>query len=324
MFNPVEAAHANPYFKRNHLGKVTCTLCNIYCNDENCFNRHIEGKTHTLRLRAITRSAVRRKRIEEDEKAYARAEAEAATERAVRELAGKAAGGSNAVNSATHALASSHLSSAGKAGALVTGKFGTPSYTFRTEHDTSSARRATQVWLEFFFPQAEEGTRPLHRWRSAREQQVEEVIDEYFIYLLVACEGYTTVALKFPSVAVHLDEWQAESVPLRGGWGGGAGAHRPGRNNTMPHNNNNNYNNKSPHLRQRHNHNGNNHTRHGSNAVGVGGGPLARSGMPLDKRQRGEDGFRHEGSSMNGSVRSYEYSWNGIRKVYSIYMLLSC
>ncbi|KEG09473.1 splicing factor 3A subunit 2 [Trypanosoma grayi] len=78
----------------------------------------------------------------------------------------------------------------------------------------------TKVWLEFFFPQAVAGARPLHRWRSAREQEMERPPDDDVVYLLVACEGYMTVALKFPA---RLPRTSA-AVPTMPSWGYGTAA----------------------------------------------------------------------------------------------------
>uniref|UniRef100_A0A146L280 Pre-mRNA-splicing factor PRP11 n=1 Tax=Lygus hesperus TaxID=30085 RepID=A0A146L280_LYGHE len=69
MYEPEEAARRNPYFKRNHVGKVMCTLCNIYCNDEANFMRHLSGKVHATQVERLEMKEIRNKRLEEEESA---------------------------------------------------------------------------------------------------------------------------------------------------------------------------------------------------------------------------------------------------------------
>ncbi|GET85448.1 hypothetical protein, conserved [Leishmania tarentolae] len=190
IYDPIEVARANPYFKRNHMGQVTCTLCGIYCPEENNFLKHIAGKTHTLQLERRQHKELRQLRLQEEERLNTEAEERARKEEALLALSGGqmgsgAAGGAGALSSVAAAAANA--------------RFGTPLYSFRTEHDEVAYR--TKVWVEVFFTQAEEGTRPLHRWLSAREQHVEKPADDYFVYLLFACDGYATIALKFPAKA---------------------------------------------------------------------------------------------------------------------------
>jgi hypothetical protein len=59
--------------------------------------------------------------------------------------------------------------------------------------------------------------RPLHRWRGAREQEIEKVNDAW-IYLLVACEGYDTVALKFPAALPRTNEADIEAECYKCTW----------------------------------------------------------------------------------------------------------
>ncbi|CAJ1015832.1 putative Pre-mRNA-splicing factor SF3a complex subunit 2 (Prp11) [Leishmania utingensis] len=186
LYDPIEVARANPYFKRNHMGQVTCTLCGIYCPEENNFLKHIAGKTHTLQLERRQHKELRHLRLQEEERLNTEAEERARKEEALLALSGGPVAGSS-----TDALSSATAAAAANA------RFGTPLYSFRTEHDEVAYR--TKVWVEVIFTQAEEGTRPLHRWLSAREQHVERPADDYFVYLLFACEGYATIALKFPA-----------------------------------------------------------------------------------------------------------------------------
>lgn len=199
MKSTLDLAKDSPYYKRNHVGKVTCTLCNIYCNDENNFIKHISGKTHMLSLERIEQAERRQRRLQEEEKRNLEAYERAQQEEKARELVLQQVNQS----SATKQSGTSSLSSL----TPLTGIHGLPQYAFKTEHDP--VQFSTKIWLDFFFPHAEEGTRPAHRWLSAREQRMENNANEdkdYFVYLLVACEGYTTAALKFPAGAHRTTE----------------------------------------------------------------------------------------------------------------------
>lgn len=188
MYDTAQLAHSSPYFKRNHMGRVTCTLCGVACNDENNFIKHLSGKAHGSQLERAEQREARRQRLDEEERRNAEAERRAAQEEAARALVG---GGGAASPSSL-------------AAAAVESRFGLPPYTFRTEHDAVLFR--TKVWVDVVVPQAEDGTRPLHRWVSAREQTQEAPADDYYVYLLVACEGYATLCLKFPATAHRATE----------------------------------------------------------------------------------------------------------------------
>ena len=205
IYDPVEVARANPYFKRNHMGQVTCTLCHIYCTEENNFLRHIAGKTHTLRLERMQHRELRHQREQEEERRNLEAEERARKEEALFNLslgqsstAVSSSSPSSAVTGSAAAVGDS-AAAAAAAAAAASARFGTPLYAFRTEHDEVAFR--TKVWIDVMFTQAEDGTRPLHRWLSAREQRMEAPADDYFLYLLFACDGYATIALKFPAQA---------------------------------------------------------------------------------------------------------------------------
>ncbi|CCW65881.1 unnamed protein product [Phytomonas sp. EM1] len=230
-FDPVDVARASPYFRRNHIGKVTCTLCNIYCNDEHAFIKHLAGKTHSLEIGRLEQQELRKQRLSEEDRLNevaaqraranqlllqqaaklgksSRAPLPAASITATPNIHGGGGGGLNG-----NAGGSGHLPEGGGGGGrggllAVQGQYGVPVYSFRTEHDARG--RQTRVWLTFHFANAEEGTRPLHRWLSAREQAVEKAPPgedaDYFVYLLVACEGYTTAAIKFPAKATRTQE----------------------------------------------------------------------------------------------------------------------
>lgn len=197
IYDPIEVARANPYFKRNHMGQVTCTLCGIYCPEENNFLKHIAGKTHTLQLERRQHKELRELRLQEDERRNAEAEERARKEEALLALSGAP----SSANGAVSAVASSSSTAAAAAAAVANARFGVPLYSFRTEHDEVAFR--TKVWVDVMYTQAEEGTRPLHRWLSAREQLVERPADDYFVYLLFACEGYATMAIKVPAKATR-------------------------------------------------------------------------------------------------------------------------
>ncbi|KPA74844.1 hypothetical protein ABB37_08863 [Leptomonas pyrrhocoris] len=211
IYDPIEVARANPYFKRNHMGQVTCTLCNVYCTEENNFLKHIAGKTHTLQLERRQHKELRHLREQEEERRNVEAEQRARKEEALLALSagqsstGTAAAASSSATGAAAAAAvvggTSASAAAAAAAAAANARFGTPLYSFRTEHDDVAFR--TKVWIDVMFTQAEDGTRPLHRWLSAREQHMEKPPDDYFIYLLFACEGYATISLKFPAQATR-------------------------------------------------------------------------------------------------------------------------
>nr|CCC89449.1 conserved hypothetical protein [Trypanosoma congolense IL3000] len=199
-FDPSAQARCDPYYKRNHMGHVVCTLCDVRCSDDNNFIKHLSGKTHRLQLERLERGANREKRLAEEEELNKEAKRRAEQEKATRELLlQQAAASQTAVTSFA--------------------PFGRPEYHYCTEHDPEVFQ--TKVWLEFYFPQAVEGTRPLHRWRSAREQDVERPINDDVVYLLVACEGYMTVGLKFPA-KLHRTTGRAAGV----GEGDGSGGYR--------------------------------------------------------------------------------------------------
>ncbi|KPI85349.1 hypothetical protein ABL78_5604 [Leptomonas seymouri] len=201
IYDPIEVARANPYFKRNHMGQVTCTLCGIYCTEENNFLKHIAGKTHSLQLERRQHKELRHLREQEEERRNAEAQERARKEEALLALStGQSSTGASS-SSAAGAATGGAAGAANAAAAAAKARFGTPLFSFRTEHDAIAFR--TKVWIDVMFPQAEEGTRPLHRWLSAREQHVEKPADAYFLYLLFACEGYATISLKFPSQATR-------------------------------------------------------------------------------------------------------------------------
>ncbi|EPY28482.1 splicing factor 3A subunit 2 [Strigomonas culicis] len=183
-----QLASSNPYYKKNHLGKVTCLLCRIFCTDENNFIKHISGKVHQKQLEKIEMRQLRDRRLRLEEERNEEARRKAEQLQVVKDLS----------ESSTAAGAKRHNE-----------KYGEPLFSFRTEHD--AVRFETKVFLEFYFhhPDSQAGaahatsSRPLHRWLSAREQYVEVPPDDYFMYLVVACEGYRTVALKFPAKALR-------------------------------------------------------------------------------------------------------------------------
>lgn len=188
----IEAAQKSEYFKRNHMGKATCSLCNVCCNDESNFLNHINGKTHAFSLERFRQQKIRQEVQEAEEKRNLEASQRARQEENERALLRQGVNPGLAGTSTGLSVGIPPL----------IGVHGVPEYTFKTEHDP--IRFVTKIWLDFFFRQAEPGTRPNHRWVSASEQKVEPYSStdkDYYIYLLVACEGYTTVGLKFPTEA---------------------------------------------------------------------------------------------------------------------------
>ncbi|EAN86808.1 hypothetical protein TcYC6_0000430 [Trypanosoma cruzi] len=184
--NPSLQARRDPYYKRNHMGRVTCTLCDVCCTDDNNFLKHIAGKTHCTQLERRERYARREERLAVEEELNREACRRAAQEKATRELL----------------LQQQDQQAGSRGGATGTAiasfaPFGRPQFNYCTENDPELFQ--TKVWMEFFFPQAAAGVRPLHRWRSAREQDMERPPDDSVVYLLLACEGYVTIAVKFPS-----------------------------------------------------------------------------------------------------------------------------
>lgn len=192
-YDPAVQAKTSPYYERNNMGRVMCKLCRVACGDESSFLVHLEGKTHRLELERKDRTAVKRAREEEDDRAYAKI----ASGEAAKQLLAKSAGG-----------ASSFVPT-----------FGRPQFHHQMESqvDPNTGKPQCRVWLEFVYPQAAEHSRPLHRWRSSREQEVEKV-DVNVVYLLVACEGYQTIALKFPSKFARTGPEDIEEGKFKVSW----------------------------------------------------------------------------------------------------------
>lgn len=185
--DPVAQAQSNPYFERHYTGRIKCSLCGVVCTEEANFLTHIQGKRHTLQLELIQQHAQKRARIEKEEQIT-----KAAQERMAAKQAGAAL------------LASRPIAA-----------FGRPTYRIQTEPDAALGQ--CKVWLEFDFQSVSDERRPLHRWRGAREQEIEKP-DDAWTYLLVACEGYDTVALKFPAALPHTNEPDIEAGRYKCSW----------------------------------------------------------------------------------------------------------
>lgn len=190
-FDPTAQAKSNPYYERNNMGRVMCTLCRVACGDESNFLVHLEGKTHRLELERKDRVALKRAREEADDKAYAKI----VSGEAAKELLAKSGGSTPA----------------------VVATFGRPVVQHQLEPFSENGKAHCRVWLEFQYPQAADHSRPLHRWRSSREQEMEKV-DDSVVFLLVACEGYQTVALKFPSKLSRTSATDTEDGTYRAAW----------------------------------------------------------------------------------------------------------
>ncbi|RNE98715.1 splicing factor 3A subunit 2 [Trypanosoma rangeli] len=143
--NPSVQARRDPYYKRNHMGRVTCTLCDVCCTDDNNFLKHIAGKTHRTQLERMERYARREERLAVEEELSREASRRAEQEKATRELLQQQQdpqGGSRS----------------GAPGTAAFAPFGRPQFNYCTENDPELFQ--TKVWLEFFFPQAAAGVRP--------------------------------------------------------------------------------------------------------------------------------------------------------------------
>eukprot|EP00758_Cryptobia_borreli_P000676 Tbor_TRINITY_DN1413_c0_g1::TRINITY_DN1413_c0_g1_i1::g.587::m.587/K12826/SF3A2, SAP62; splicing factor 3A subunit 2 len=160
------AAEKSEYYCKNTMGKIVCSLCGVVCGDSIKFICHLEGKKHKLHEERKLRRA-RLERVHRDERAAQEAAAVAAT---------------------TSKLTSS-----------IT-VHGRPVHNVKLEPDPDN--HMCRVWIEVMYSKlADEDTlRPpiLHRWVSPHEQTV-ETPQSGVVYLLIACEGYETIALKFPN-----------------------------------------------------------------------------------------------------------------------------
>ncbi|CAD2212754.1 Zinc-finger of C2H2 type/Pre-mRNA-splicing factor SF3a complex subunit 2 (Prp11), putative [Angomonas deanei] len=190
----VQFAKKSEYYKINHLGKVLCTLCNVYCSDENNFIKHLSGKTHLNQIKKNELLLLKQKNLEEEEKRSLLAQQSAEETKRLNQL-----------------LSNNNNNNSNNNNIL-------PTYTFKTEHDPILFQ--TKVYLEIYFDLLNKNTnnnhyaetRPLHRWLTAREAELYQIEnnnnqnqnnkeEEYYVYLLVACEGYQTSCFKFPSEA---------------------------------------------------------------------------------------------------------------------------
>lgn len=187
--DPVAIAKAHPNYARNHMGKVMCSLCNVVCTDEPHFLAHIEGKRHSTELQSRVLRDVKLKRQLQEEEEYQAAKARA-----------------ESLKSSDRLLKTS-------GGRVTLAPHGKPTHSFRT--DTDLEKQQCKVWLDFYFGVVAEETRPLHRWRSAREVSDDPTDD--MIYLIVACEGYESVAMKFPKVP-RTTEADIDSGAYRAHW----------------------------------------------------------------------------------------------------------
>jgi hypothetical protein len=213
--NPTALAKQNPYYAKNHLGKVMCQLCNCECRDEANFLLHLEAKRHLLNLKELER-AKERALAEQAEREQARLAIEELqhVENQKRLAAlGKTAG---TLNSDISDFEVAPRSLQGGTIGLPPPRMNTkkPEISFRTE--PLPHLRQCKVWFDVHFRECDENTRPLHRWMAAREQTV-EIADDNIKYLLFACEGYGTVAYTFPNVP-HTDKDNADPTKFHCQW----------------------------------------------------------------------------------------------------------
>jgi hypothetical protein len=188
----IQEARSSEYFGRNDAGKPICKLCNIYCSDEHKFLTHLSGNKHRKMLEGLKRQR------ERDDKSLEEARAFDDMIRERKQVKPQAASASSLLNAAK-----------------IFCPFGQPLYRYRLDPDPDS--HTCKVFLEFEFPKISEETRPMHRWKGAREQNMERP-DDGVVYLLIACEGYETVALKFPAHLPRTDDLTPGDGKFRTRW----------------------------------------------------------------------------------------------------------
>lgn len=157
------------YGGENHQGKVKCSLCNVACEDIDRLFGHFNGQKHAKNEKRLERDAFKRQREDEAQRAMD--------------------------DEARQRRENLH----GSFQAAVAAPYGKPEFMHQTETVANGTR--CKVWLSVEYPKASDGTRPLYRWKNAREQEM-EAPDEHVLYLLVACEGYQTIAFTFPKAPI--------------------------------------------------------------------------------------------------------------------------
>lgn len=171
-------AESNEFYSRTRMGRVMCKLCQVVCRDAANFLVHLEANKHKTSL-ARRQRRLRLAKLQVDQGG------------AIGGELGKRGRGDEGGNGGAASLMDvEHTASA------VHGK---PVYHVRLE--PNPAVQTCKVWVEVQYPalDSELGRPPVaYRWLSTYEQSV-EAPQPGVVYLLVACDGYETIALKFPS-----------------------------------------------------------------------------------------------------------------------------
>jgi len=154
----------DPYYFRNHAGKVECKLCFTVHPNEGNYLAHTQAKKHQLGLA---------KRVLVDARERA----------AIEERNAAAQGGSSS------SLTKIQFISIGR-----------PAYKLIKQTDVETKQRGLIISIEY--PQIEDGIQPRHRFMTSFEQRVQPH-DKNYQYLIFAAQPYETIAFKIPSLQVE-------------------------------------------------------------------------------------------------------------------------
>jgi splicing factor 3A subunit 2 len=157
----------DPYYFRNHVGKVECKLCFTVHPNEGNYLAHTQAKKHQLGLA---------KRVLVD-----------ARERAALEERNALANGGG-------------LSSSSSSSKVQFISIGRPAYKLIKQTDVETKQRGLIISIEY--PQIDEGIQPRHRFMTSFEQRVQPP-DKNYQYLIFAAQPYETIAFKIPSLQVE-------------------------------------------------------------------------------------------------------------------------
>ena len=208
---------SNPYYGKNHLGQVRCTLCDTVHRDDANFLVHIDSKRHQANMKALERAKEKAREEEEEREKLRRLNMEKEHEENQARLGaiGQTAGSINKDISNTDVTSSSmQTKTTGMLSRQRKPTIGKPEISFRTEPITELNQ--CRVWFDLHYPNVDESCRPLHRWMSSREQTMYPV-DDSVKYLLFACDPYETVAYTFPN-RPHTDRDSRDPSRFSAGW----------------------------------------------------------------------------------------------------------
>ena len=168
-----KVASRNEYYTRNHQGHAYCKLCTLDCHTSEKFLSHIDGNKHQKMLKNVAQQKAMKAKMEADEREAFRAK---------------------------EAANSGRLGLAGNADQLEEPSYPTPygPPTFKYNVESNPATHECKVWFEVTFDKLADGSRPLHKWLSTFEQQMEPE-DASMVFLVIAAEGYESISFKFPS-----------------------------------------------------------------------------------------------------------------------------